>query len=108
MIFPITKLGMGDQGLGDQGCWLKAGMSNGLSMNTYSLKKVNSLRFQLLVIQDEGWPLDLTELHSSVVPGRAGQRREAGIDKTDGSLTLKCKLGILPIRLWKALFCIQV
>lgn len=74
-----------------------------LSVNTHSLQKARPLGFPLSVIQDEGWPIDLTELHSSVILGE-----HIGIGKAEGSLILKCMLGILAIRLQKALFCTEV
>lgn len=43
------------------------GTINGLFMNTHSLQKAKSLGFPLLVIQDEGQPLDLIKLHTSVI-----------------------------------------
>lgn len=74
-----------------------------LSMNTHSLQKANSLGFPLSVIQDEGWPIDLTELYPSVILGEY-----IGMGKAEGSLILRCMLGILAIRLQKTLFCTEL
>lgn len=76
-------------GFGDQGCWLKPGMS-GSSMNTHSLRKAKSQEFPWLVIQDEGWP------QISLNP------------TTEGTQILKCMLGNSPIRSEKALFGTEV